>query len=74
MRQLIAFTKKEFLEQCRTGKLLLFVIIFALFGIMNPAIAKLTPWMMDMMSEQFAESGMEIMAVEVDALTSWAQF
>ena len=74
MRQLIAFTKKEFLEQCRTGKLLLFVIIFALFGIMNPAIAKLTPWMMDMMSEQLAESGMQITAVEVDALTSWAQF
>ncbi len=74
MRQWMAFTKKEFMEQFRTGKLLLLVIIFALFGIMNPAIAKLTPWMMDLMSEQLAESGMQVTAVEVDALTSWAQF
>ncbi len=74
MRQYIAFMKKELLEQYRTGKLLLLVIIFALFGIMNPAIAKLTPWMMDIMSEQLAESGMQVTAVEVDALTSWTQF
>lgn len=74
MRQFIAFTKKEILEQFRTGKLLLFVIIFGLFGIMNPAIAKLTPWLMEMMSEQLAESGMAVTAVEVDAMTSWMQF
>lgn len=74
MRQFIAFTKKEYLELLRTGKLILLVIIFVLFGIMNPAIAKLTPWMMDLMSEQLAESGMQVTAVEVDALTSWAQF
>lgn len=74
MRQFIAFTKKEYLELLRTGKLILLVIIFVLFGIMNPAIAKLTPWMMDLMSEQLAESGMQVNAVEVDALTSWMQF
>lgn len=74
MRQFIAFTKKEILEQLRTGKLLLFVILFTLFGIMNPAIAKLTPWLMEMMSEQFAGSGMAVTVVEVDALTSWMQF
>lgn len=74
MRQFIAFTKKEILEQFRTGKLLLFVILFGLFGVMNPAIAKLTPWLVEMMSEQLAESGMSVTAVEVDALTSWTQF
>lgn len=74
MRQFIAFTKKEILEQFRTGKLILFVILFTLFGIMNPAVAKLTPWMVEMMSEQFAGSGMAVTAVEVDALTSWTQF
>lgn len=74
MRQLLAFMRKELLEQFRTGKLVLLLICFSLFGIMNPAIAKLTPWMMEMMSQQLAESGMQITAVEVDALTSWSQY
>lgn len=74
MRQLIAFTKKELMEQLRTGKLLLFAIVFCLFGVMNPAIAKLTPWMMELMSEQLAESGMIVSAMEVNDLTSWIQF
>lgn len=74
MRQWKAFTKKEVLEQFRTGRLLFFVIIFTLFGVMNPAMAKLTPWMMELMSEQLAETGMIVTAVEVDALTSWTQF
>lgn len=74
MKQFMAFIKKEYLEQLRTGKLLLIAIIFCLFGIMNPAMAKLTPWMMEVMSEQLAESGMTVIAVEVNALTSWTQF
>lgn len=74
MKQFAAFTKKEILEQLRTGRLLILIIIFCLFGIMNPAIAKMTPWMMEMMSEQLAESGMAITTVDVDALTSWVQF
>lgn len=74
MKQFMAFIKKEYLEQLRTGKLLLIAIIFSLFGIMNPAMAKLTPWMMEMMSEQLAESGMTVIAVEVNALASWTQF
>lgn len=74
MRQFLAFTKKECLEQIRTGKLLVLTIVFVLFGIMNPAIAKITPWLMEMMSEQLAQTGMTVTAVEVDALTSWMQF
>ena len=50
MKQLAAFTQKEFLELFRTGRFLILAIIFLLFGIMNPAIAKLTPWMMELFS------------------------
>lgn len=74
MNQLTAFMKKEFLEQLRTGKLVILAIIFCLFGIMNPAIARLTPWIMEMMSEDLADAGMVVGSVEADALTSWTQF
>lgn len=74
MMQWMAFTKKEWMEQLRTGRGLLLVLLFGIFGIMNPAIAKLTPWMMDVLSEQLALSGMSVEQVSVDALTSWAQF
>ena len=74
MRTLFAFIKKEWMEQTRSGKLLILAIIFGLFGVMNPAIAKLTPWLMDMLSESLAESGMTVTEVQVDALTSWVQF
>lgn len=74
MKQLTAFTKKEFLEQLRTGKLFILTILFCLFGIMNPVIAKITPWLMELMSDQLAESGMAVVNVEVNALTSWIQF
>ena len=74
MRQLIAFTKKEWMEILRNGKFILLMIIFILFGIMNPAIAKLTPWFMEMASEEMAEAGLILTEIEVDAMTSWTQF
>ena len=74
MKQWTAFIKKEYLEQLRTGKLLVLLILFCLFGIMNPAIAKLTPWMMEILSSQMEESGMIVTGVKVDAMTSWVQF
>ena len=42
MRTLI-FIKKELLDAMRSGKILILGIVFVLFGIMNPAIAKLLP-------------------------------
>ena len=45
-----AFMKKEWMEWNRTGRALILLLVFALFGIMNPAFAKLTPWMMEMLS------------------------
>lgn len=74
MKSLFAFLKKEWLETVRSGKITILVIIFVLFGIMNPAISKITPWMLEMMAESLAETGMIVTNVQVDALTSWTQF
>ena len=70
MKQLTTFTSKELLESVRTGKMLILSILFLLFGIMNPAIAKLTPWLMEILSENLTETGFSIISVEVNALTS----
>lgn len=74
MKSLIALTKKEFLEAARTGKIFILVLLFALFGMMNPGIAKLTPWMMEMLSDTMAETGLIVTDIRVDAMTSWTQF
>ncbi len=74
MRGLLGFIKKEYMEIIRTGKLFFMVILFSLFGIMSPAIAKLTPWLMNIMSESLKETGIIITEVKVDAITSWTQF
>lgn len=74
MSTLLAFMKKEWTENVRNSRLTLLVIIFVLFGIMNPAIAKLTPWLMRTMAESLEETGLVVNAVEVDAMTSWTQF
>lgn len=69
-----AFLRKEWVELCRTGRLLILLLIFTLLGIMNPALAKLTPWLMETVSESHADAGFIITAVTVDAMTSWGQF
>ena len=43
MKQLRLLLEKEFLELFRTKKALVLLIVFCIFGIMNPALAKLTP-------------------------------
>ena len=74
MRSLIAFIKKEFTEQLRSGRLIILGLLFVLFGIMNPAIAKLTPWLLETMADSLAESGMIITDEKVSAMDSWMQF
>lgn len=74
MKSLLAFIKKEFMEQLRTGKFLIVGMLFVLFGIMNPAVAKLTPWLLETMSDSLAESGMSITVATVSAMDSWMQF
>ncbi len=74
MRAFLALLKKEFLEGLRSRRILILGLLFTLFGVMNPAIAKLTPWLLDLTSESLASSGMTVGEVTVDALTSWTQF
>lgn len=74
MRPMAALLKKEYMEATRTGRLSVLVLLFALFGVMNPALAKLTPWMMEMLSGSLAESGLTVTNVQVDTITSWTQF
>ena len=74
MRAFLAFFKKELLSGTRSGKLLTLAVIFLLLGVMNPAIAKMTPWLLEMLSEQLSESGVTVHDVTVNALTSWTQF
>lgn len=74
MRAFLAFTKKEWLELLRTGKCTLLLILFALLGIMNPAIARLLPRMLEMVSGSLDDMGLTVSETTVDALTSWVQF
>jgi len=74
MKQLTAFLKKEWIESIRTGKLLILLIVFSVFGIMNPAIAVLTPTLFDMMSDTLAKQGIAVQEMTVDAMTSWEQY
>ena len=46
MKHFLAFLRKEAIEHKRTGKCTILGILFVLFGIMNPAIAKMTPWLL----------------------------
>ncbi|MBQ8559452.1 MAG: ABC transporter permease subunit [Tyzzerella sp.] len=74
MKSFVAFLKKEWMDLIRSGRLLVLVILFVVFGIMNPAIAKVTPWLMEMMADSLAETGLIMTEVHVDAMTSWTQF
>lgn len=74
MKIYIALCRKELLEYIRKGRFTILLIIFMLFGVMNPAMAKLTPWLMENMSDSLAESGLVVKQITVNALTSWSQF
>ncbi len=74
MNTLAAFFRKEWMEWVRSGRLIILLLIFVLFGILNPAMAKLTPWLMEMMSESLESTGLSVTEVPIDALTSWTQF
>ena len=74
MKSLLAFIKKEMLEQRRSGKLIILGILFVVLGIMSPAIAKLTPWLMEMMVDTLAGNGLVFTPVSVSAMDSWTQF
>ena len=74
MKSLIAFVKKEFTEQIRSGKLIFLGMLFLLIGVMNPAVAKLTPFFIEMFADSLSGSGIIITEIEVTAMDSWVQF
>ncbi|MFT4146037.1 MAG: ABC transporter permease subunit [Mobilitalea sp.] len=74
MKTFFAFFKKELMELIRSGRLTILLIIFVLFGIMNPAIAKITPWMMETMAGSLKDTGLVVTEVKIDAMTSWTQY
>lgn len=65
---MMAFLKKELLEVWRTKKIILLAVIFMLFGIMSPLIAKLTPEIVKM---SFGEDFPMTAPTSID---SWMQF
>lgn len=70
MKAFIAFTKKEFMESIRTYKFAILIIVFLLFGFMNPVIAKVMPEML----QSFLPEGMTITLPPSTAIDSWMQF
>ena len=74
MKTWIALIKKEGAAHRRTGKLYILGGIFLLLGVMNPAVAKLTPMLFAVLEEELAMSGIVIPEVAVSALDSWVQF
>jgi len=74
MKSLLAFFKKELTEQLRTGRLMILGILFLFIGIMNPAIAKLTPWLFEIMADSLEGSGITVTTVTVTAMDAWVQF
>ena len=74
MKSLLAFIRKEWTEHLRSGRVLIFGILFLFFGIMSPAIARLTPALIEMMADSLAGSGIAFTGVTITAMDSWVQF
>ena len=74
MKQIVTLLKKESTELFRTGKATVLLIVFVIFGVMNPALAKLTPWMLNLMSSSLSDAGITIGNITVDAMTAWTQY
>lgn len=69
MKNTLILIKKEYLEYLRNHKLYILGAIFIIMGIMNPLIAKMTPWLV----EQFA-GDIPIQIPEPTIIDSWIQF
>ncbi len=70
MRNYYAFLKKEILEYAKTYKLLIMLIVFAVFGITNPLMAKLLP---DILGSLMTD-GITMTLPEATAFDAWTQF
>ncbi|NLX64248.1 MAG: ABC transporter permease [Clostridiaceae bacterium] len=70
MRGYLVFLKKELFEYTKTYKLLIMVLVFVIFGITNPLVAKLTPVIL----KSFMTDGIIITLPEPTAYDAWMQF
>ena len=74
IKSFVTFTDKELTELRRSGRLLLFLVLFVLLGVLNPATAKLTPWLLSTMAGSLESSGITVTDYTVTAMDSWVQF
>jgi ABC-2 type transport system permease protein len=70
MRNYSAFLKKEFFEYTKTYKLLIMLMVFTVFGITNPLIAKLLP---EILGSLMTDS-ITMTLPEATAFDAWTQF
>lgn len=70
----MVFLNKEIKEYYRSGRLFILGITALLFSLMNPAIAKLTPWLLETMADSMKESGMTVNITDANALSCWQQY
>lgn len=74
MKGFLPFFKKEWMEMSRSGKLFVLLLLFVLFGILSPALAKGTPYLYKAMEGALKEQGFTITDITVNALTCWQQY
>lgn len=70
MKQLIAFTKKEFIELWRTNKIVILFFVAMILGFQNPIVAKITPDLM----KNFMPKGIVVNLPKPTVFDSYAQF
>lgn len=70
MRNYTVFLKKEILEYTKTYKLLIMLMVFAVFGITNPLMAKLLP---EILGSLMTDS-ISMTLPEATAFDAWTQF
>jgi len=70
MKGYLAFFKKEIFEYIKTYKLFIMLIVFAVFGITNPLVAKLLPEIV----RNLTTDGIIITLPEPTAYDTWTQF
>ena len=61
-------------SEIKNHKGIVIIILFCMVGIISPALAKLTPWFIEIFSRDLAETGISIGQIQVDAVTSWTQY
>lgn len=70
MSGFLAFIKKEFMEQLRSYRAFILIVVLFLFGMTSPLFAKMMPDIFSKLSIQ----GMKIVIPKPTAMDAWAQF